>query len=498
MPDRLLAIDQGTTSTRAIVFGADLSPLAAAQTEFPQRFPRSGWVEHDPEDIWNSVLQTVRAALKKAGAAPADIAAIGVANQRETAVVWERESGRAIHNAIVWQDRRTADLCERLRRDGAEKIIAEKTGLLADPYFSATKFRRILDEVPGARARAENGELACGTVDSFLLFRLTGGRVFATDATNASRTMLCDIRRGAWDDELLELLGVPRAALPEIRDSAADFGESDPGLFGGGIRIAAMAGDQQAAAAGQGCFAPGMFKATYGTGCFALLHTGEKLAASRGGMLSTIALQLDGARTYALEGSSFVAGAAVQWLRDGLGLIRDAAESEALARDADAGQRVIFVPAFTGLGAPHWDSDARGAVFGLTRATGAKELARATLDAVCFQTADLVEAMEADFGGRMETMRIDGGMAANNYFSQCLADILGRAADRPAILETTAAGAAYLAGLRAGVCPPPERFGEMWKLERRFSPAWDAARRENALALWREAVERTKGGAFGG
>ena len=498
MPDRLLAIDQGTTSTRAIVFGADLSPLAAAQTEFPQRFPRSGWVEHDPEDIWNSVLQTVREALKKAGAAPADIAAIGVANQRETAVVWERESGRAIHNAIVWQDRRTADLCEQLRRDGAEIVIAEKTGLLADPYFSATQFRRILDEVPGARARAENGELACGTVDSFLLFRLTGGRVFATDATNASRTMLCDIRRGAWDDELLELLGVPRAALPEIRDSAADFGESEPGLFGGGIRIAAMAGDQQAAAAGQGCFAPGMFKATYGTGCFALLHTGEKLAASRGGMLSTIALQLDGARTYALEGSIFVAGAAVQWLRDGLGLIRDAAESEALARDADAGQRVIFVPAFTGLGAPHWDSDARGAVFGLTRATGAKELARATLDAVCFQTADLVEAMEADFGGRMETMRIDGGMAANNYFSQCLADILGRAADRPTVLETTAAGAAYLAGLRAGVCPPPERFGEMWQLERRFSPAWDAARRENALALWREAVERTKGGAFGG
>ena len=498
MPDRLLAIDQGTTSSRAIVFGADLAPLSAAQAEFPQRFPRSGWVEHDPEDIWKSVLQTARDAMKQAEVSAADIAAVGVANQRETAVVWERESGRAIHNAIVWQDRRTADLCERLRRDGAEKIIAEKTGLLPDPYFSATKFCRILDEVPGARRRAENGELACGTVDSFLLFRLTGGKVFATDATNASRTMLCDIGAGEWDDELLKLLRVPRAALPEIRDCAADFGECEPGWLGGRIKVAAMIGDQQAAAAGQGCFAPGMFKATYGTGCFALLHTGEKFARSRNKMLSTIALQLDGRRTYALEGSIFTAGAAVQWLRDGLGLIRDAAETEEMARAADANQRVIFVPAFTGLGAPHWDSQARGAVFGLTRATGPKELARAALDATCFQTADLVGAMESDFGGRMEAMRIDGGMVANDYFSQRLAEVLGRTADRPVVLETTALGAAYLAGLRSGLCPPPERFGEMWRLDRRFSPTLADAERENLLAAWRDAVARTKGGSFGG
>ena len=498
MSGRILAIDQGTTSTRAMIFDANAVPLASAQTEFPQHFPRSGWVEHDPEDIWNSTMQTVRDAMARAGASAADIAAIGVANQRETAVVWERKSGRAIHNAIVWQDRRTADLCEKLRRDGAEKIIAEKTGLLPDPYFSATKFCRILDEIPGARARAEKGELCCGTVDAFLLSRLTGGRVFATDATNASRTMLCDIRTGEWDDELLKLLRVPRAALPEIRNCADDFGACDAELFGGGIKIAAMIGDQQAAAAGQGCFSPGMFKATYGTGCFALLNTGEKLAASQSGMLSTIALQLDGARTYALEGSIFIAGAAVQWLRDGLGMIGGAAETEALAREADENQRVIFVPAFTGLGAPHWDSDARGAMFGLTRGTGPREFARAALDAVCFQTADLVGAMESDFGGRMQSMRVDGGMVANNYFAGRLADVLGRTADRPVVLETTALGAAYLAGMRSGLYPGLDGFGEMWKLDCRFESSMPESEREKILSLWRDAVERTKGGAFGG
>ena len=496
MSGRILAIDQGTTSTRAMIFGADVSPLAAAQAEFPQHFPRSGWVEHDPEDIWDSVLKTVRDAMRQGGVSAADIAAIGITNQRETAVVWERESGRAIHNAIVWQDRRTADLCEQLRRDGAEKIIAEKTGLLPDPYFSATKFCRILDEFPEARKRAERGELCCGTVDSFLLFRMTGGRVFATDATNASRTMLCDIRTGEWDDALLELLRVPRAALPEIRSSADDFGECESGLFGGAIKIAAMIGDQQSAAAGQGCFAPGMFKATYGTGCFALLHTGDAPAVSQNKMLSTIALQLNGKRTYALEGSIFVAGAAVQWLRDGLGVIKDAAETAAMAREADANQRVVFVPAFTGLGAPHWDAEARGAIFGLTRGTGPKEFARATLDAVCFQTADLVGAMEADFGGKMATMRIDGGMVANDYFAGRLADVLGRVADRPAVLETTAAGAAYLAGMFSGLCPGPEEFGEMWKLERRFRPSLGEDERGELLAVWREAVGRVKGGGF--
>ena len=498
MTTRILAIDQGTTSTRAMIFDGEVSPVAVAQTEFPQHFPRSGWVEHDPEDIWRTTLQTVRDAMAQAAVSAGEIAAVGIANQRETAVVWERESGRAIHNAIVWQDRRTAPECERLRREGAAEVIAEKTGLLPDPYFSATKFAHILDSVSGARLRAERGELACGTVDSFLLSRLTGGRVFATDATNASRTMLCDIRTGEWDDELLEMLRVPRAALPEIRDNAADYGECESELFGGGMAIGAMIGDQQSAAAGQACFSPGMFKATYGTGCFALLHTGEKKAVSRNGMLSTIALQLDGRRTYALEGSIFVAGAAVQWLRDGLGLIREASQTEELARGADANQRVIFVPAFTGLGAPYWDSSARGALFGLTRGTGAAEIARAALDAVCFQTADLAGAMESDYGGAVSAMRIDGGMVANDYFAGRLADILGRVADRPLVLETTAMGAAYLAGMRAGLYPSPEDFGKRWKLDRRFTPSLPEAERADLLSAWRDAVERVKGGKFGG
>ena len=498
MPENLvLAIDQGTTSSRATVFGADLSPRAVARREFPQHFPRSGWVEHDPEDIWHSVAQTVRDAVAQAGASAADIAAVGIANQRETAVVWERATGRAVHNAVVWQDRRTADACEQLRRDGCEKIIAEKTGLLPDPYFSATKFARILDEVPGARKRAENGELACGTVDAFILARLTRGRVVATDATNASRTMLCDIRRGEWDDALLKLLRVPRAALPEIRDNASDFGETDPALLGGKVKIAAMVGDQQAATAGQACFAPGMFKATFGTGCFALLHTGNKMTPSQNRMLSTIALQLNGKRTYALEGSVFIAGAAVQWLRDGLKMIGDAAETESLSREADESQRVILVPAFAGLGAPHWDSRARGAMFGLTRATGPREFARAALDAVCLQTADLAGAMEADFGGAAATMRIDGGMAANDFFAQRLSDLMNRPAERPKSPETTTAGAAYLAAMHAGLQPEPERFAEEWKADRRFSPEMPESERDKTLSAWRDAVERTKGGAFG-
>ena len=438
-----LALDQGTTSSRAILFDSEARIAAVAQEEFPQHFPRSGWVEHDPEDIWQSTLATAREAIARAGIDAGGIAAIGIANQRETTVLWERATGRPVHPAIVWQDRRTAEACAGLRAAGLEPQVRERTGLLLDPYFSATKIGWILDTVEGAREAAERGELAFGTIDSFLLWRLTGGRVHATDATNASRTLLCDLRTGDWCDEMLDAFRVPRALLPEIRDCSTGYGTTDPALLGAAIPISGIAGDQQAAAIGQACFHPGMIKATYGTGGFALLHTGSEPVRSENRLLATIACQLDGRRSYALEGSIFTAGAAVQWLRDGLGILDSAAESGPLAAEADPGQQVYLVPAFTGLGAPHWDADCRGALYGLTRATSPRELARAALESVCYQTRDLLEAMRGDWpGGDDFVLRVDGGMVASNWTLQRLADLLDTPIDRPAILETTALGAA--------------------------------------------------------
>jgi glycerol kinase len=492
----VLAIDQGTTSSRSIVFDARLAIRASAQQEFRQHFPRSGWVEHDPEEIWKTVMATARAALRKAHAKAGDVVAIGITNQRETVVVWDRRTGKPIHRAIVWQDRRTADRCAALREAGHEPQIAARTGLLLDPYFSATKVGWLLDHVRGARARAERGELCFGTIDTFLVWRLTGGRVHATDATNASRTSLFDIRRGTWDDELLALFGVPRAMLPEVRDCAGDFGTSDPKIFGAAIPIRGVAGDQQAATIGQACFSPGMVKSTYGTGCFALLNTGPTMVNSANRLLTTIAYQLDGERTYALEGSIFIAGAAVQWLRDGLRIIRRAADTAALARQADAAQRVYLVPAFVGLGAPHWDAEARGALFGLTRATSAAELARAALESVCYQTCDLLDAMERDWtaNGDGAVVRVDGGMTASDWTMQFLADILARPVDRPKVLETTALGTAYLAGMSVGLYPPPDGFARTWKRDRRFKPRMKPAERNERLAGWHDAVSRTLSG----
>ncbi len=488
----VLAIDQGTTSSRAIVFDGGYRVVGVGQQEFPQHFPRSGWVEHDPEDIWRTVVETVRIALGSAGISAGDLAAIGITNQRETTVVWDRATGKAIHNAIVWQDRRTADTCARLKAEGAEAAVSAKTGLLLDPYFSGTKIAWILDHVSGARARAEAGDLAFGTVDSFLLWRLTGGRVHATDATNASRTLLYDIRRGDWDDDLLALIKVPRAMLPTVMDSAADFGTTDPSLFGTGVAIRGIAGDQQAATVGQACFRPGMMKSTYGTGCFAVLNTGSEFVASQNRLLTTIAYQLDGKPTYALEGSIFVAGAAVQWLRDGLHVIDRADQTGPLADAADPNQNVYLVPAFTGLGAPWWDAEARGALFGLTRATGPKELARAALEAVCYQTRDLIDAMHKDFTPPEATvLRVDGGMVASDWTMQRLADLIDACVDRPVVLETTALGAAWLAGRQAGVWPDEAGFSESWRLDRRFEPAMAAETREAKLAGWRDAVRRT-------
>ena len=493
MAEFVLAVDQGTTSSRTMVFDGAYRVRGVAQQEFPQIFPRSGWVEHDPEDIWRTVLATMRGALADAKLSASDIAAIGITNQRETTLIWDRKTGRAIHNAIVWQDRRTADRCEELRKDGVEAMVTAKTGLLLDPYFSATKIQWMLDKVEGARARAEKGELAFGTVDTFLLWRLTGGKVHATDLTNASRTLLCDIEKGAWDDDLLKLFGVPRAMLPEIKECRDDFGATDPALFGTAIPIRGIAGDQQAATVGQACFTPGMLKSTYGTGCFAVLNTGTKRITSTKRLLTTIAYRLDGKSVYALEGSIFVAGAAIQWLRDGLHLIARAEESGSLAAAADPEQAVYLVPAFTGLGAPWWDAHARGALFGLTRNTGPKEIARAALEAVCYQTLDLLDAMRADWQGASDTvLRVDGGMVASDWMLQRLADILDAPVDRPVVLETTALGAAWLAGSGAGVWPGEEGFAKSWRRERRFTPAMDGATRSRLVAGWRDAVKRTR------
>ena len=494
MADHIVALDQGTTSTRAIVFDARLTPIAMAQQEFPQIFPSPGWVEHDPEDIWNTSVATVREAMAKAGLAAKDIAGVGITNQRETALLWDRASGKPIHNAIVWQDRRTADRCAALRRDGQEALVTDKTGLLLDPYFSATKIEWMLDHVEGARAAAEAGRLAFGTVDTFLLWRLTGGRVHVTDATNAARTLLLDIHTGAWDDALGALFGVPAALLPQVRDCAGDFGTTEPALLGGPIRILGVAGDQQAATIGQGCFRPGMIKSTYGTGCFALLNTGEQAVRSKNRLLSTIAYQLEGKRTYALEAAIFIAGAAVQWLRDGLKLIATAAETAALAAAADPAEQVYLVPAFVGLGAPYWDSDARGALYGLTRKSGRPEFARAALEAVGYQTRDLIEAMRADWpeaSGAETVLRVDGGMTESEWVMQFLADILAAPVDRPVVMETTALGAAYLAGRAGGIYPDLAGFADMWALDRRFMPRMSSATRERKFAGWREAVRRT-------
>jgi glycerol kinase len=486
----VLAIDQGTTSSRAIIFRSDTSIAAVAQQEFPQHFPASGWVEHEPEDIWTSTVMVCREALEKAHLDAKDIAAIGITNQRETTVVWDRKTGQAVHRAIVWQDRRTADICAQLKAEGYETTISQRTGLIIDPYFSGTKVAWILDQVPGARARAERGELLFGTVDCYLLWRLTGGKVHATDATNASRTLLFNIHSGEWDEELLKILRVPRSMLPEVKDSSGKFGESITDLFGGAIAISGIAGDQQAATIGQACFAPGMIKSTYGTGCFALLNTGATPVASKNKLLTTIAYQLGGKRTYALEGSIFVAGSAVQWLRDGLKIIKQAAETGQLADQSDSTQSVYLVPAFVGLGAPYWNPRVRGALFGLTRNTGPAELAHAALESVCYQTFDLREAMRADWPGQKAAyvLRVDGGMTVSDWTMQRLADLLDAPVDRPMIQETTALGAAYLAGLSSGIYPEPARFADNWRLEYRFKPNMSAATRARKLAGWARAV----------
>jgi glycerol kinase len=491
MPDFILAIDQGTTSSRAIVFDTKLRPKASAQKEFKQYFPNSGWVEHDPEEIWKSVLATCKAAIAKAKTSPKNIHAIGITNQRETTVVWDRKTGKAIHKAIVWQDRRTAEICAELKAQGHEELFRERTGLLLDPYFSGTKVSWILDHMKGARERAERGELCFGTIDSFLIWRLTGGKSHVTDATNASRTLLYNIHNGAWDGELLNILRVPRAMLPEVKDCAADFGICDAKLLGVAIPISGVAGDQQAATIGQACFEPGMMKSTYGTGCFALLNTGSKAVVSNNRLLTTVAYQLDGKRTYALEGAIFIAGAAVQWLRDGLKVVKKSSDTGALAKLADKNQNVYLVPAFVGLGAPYWNAEVRGALFGLTRATTNKELARAALEAVCYQTNDLLEAMKKDWGTTGETiLRVDGGMTASDFTMQFLADILGAPVDRPVVLETTALGAAYLAGLQAGLLPKPDVFAKTWKRQKRFVPKMDAEIRTQKRAGWAAAVKK--------
>ena len=493
MSDYILAIDQGTTSSRAIVFNSNQKIIAVAQKEFGQIFPDSGWVEHDPEEIWESVVTICREAMDKAHIRAEQVAAIGITNQRETVVVWDRETGVPVYNAIVWQDRRTASMCETLKLAAKEKIFTRKTGLLLDPYFSGTKLRWLMENVAGLRERARRGKLAFGTIDSFLIWRLTGGEVHATDATNASRTLMFNIETQEWDEELLDILKVPAELLPEVKDSADNYGVTSADLFGAPIAIRGVAGDQHAATIGQACFKPGMMKATYGTGCFVVLNTGEKLVRSKNRLLSTVAYRLNGKVTYALEGSIFVAGAAVQWLRDGLKVIEDASQSGVLAADADDNQDVYMVPAFVGLGAPYWDANARGAIFGLTRNTGPAELSRAALEAVCYQTKDLTDAMQRDWKGDADdtVLRVDGGMVASDWTMQFLADILDAPVDRPTILETTALGAAWLAAAHVGVWPNERHFANSWSLERQFTPQIDRRQRNKKLKGWQDAVERT-------
>ncbi len=494
MPGYVLAIDQGTTSSRAIVFDDAQAVVAVSQKEFAQHFPNSGWVEHDPEDIWRTVVATCKGAIRRAGITAGDVAAIGITNQRETTVLWDRRTGKPVHNAIVWQDRRTADMCARLKADGHEAAFTRRTGLLLDPYFSGTKVAWLLDKVKGLRKRAEAGEIAFGTIDSFLIWRLTGGARHVSDATNASRTLMFNIGTGKWDAKLLKTLDVPKAVLPEVLDCADDFGVTDRKVLGADIPIFGVAGDQQAAAIGNACFKPGMLKSTYGTGCFALLNTGTDRVCSKNRLLTTIAYRLNGKTTYALEGSIFMAGASVQWLRDGLGFMKDAAQSGAMADKADPNQDVYLVPAFVGLGAPYWDADARGALFGLTRGTGPNEIAKATLEAVCYQTHDLLAAMKKDWKAATRgktVLRVDGGMVASDWTMQRLADILDAPVDRPVILETTALGAAWLAGQRAGLWPGQAGFARTWARDTRFKPKMKANERARKLAGWADAVGRT-------
>jgi len=487
----LLSIDQGTTSSRAMLFEKDGSTFALAQREFTQFYPQSGWVEHDPEEIWQTTLTVCQEALARAAAANRTVAAIGITNQRETTVIWDRQTGRPIYKAIVWQDRRTAERCHELENQGHGELVTARSGLLLDPYFAGTKIGWLLDNVDGARARAEKGELAFGTIDTFLIWRLTNGRVHATDSTNAGRTLLFDIHQNRWDEELCSLLDVPRALLPEVHDSAADFCVTDKSVLGVELRVAGVAGDQHAASIGQVCFQPGMIKSTYGTGCFMMLNTGTEPIASKHRLLTTIGYRLDGTTTYALEGSIFIAGAAVQWLRDGLGIIQSAEQTQALAESLEDNHGVYLVPAFTGLGAPYWDAEARGALYGLTRDTGPALITRAALEAVCYQTMDLLEAMRQD-GADINAMRIDGGMIKNDWLSQYLANILNIAVERPRQTETTALGAAYLAGLQCGVYDSLDELTANWQQERCFTPDMDNALRQRAAAGWADAVRRTR------
>lgn len=491
----ILSIDQGTTSSRAVLFDENQNFVHMAQEEFPQIFPHSGWVEHDPNDLWGTAAGSCREVIERAAIDAEDIASIGITNQRETTVVWERDTGRAIHNAIVWQDRRTSDYCRELREAGHAEMFADRTGLLVDPYFSGTKLKWILDNVEGAREKARNGDLLFGTVDTFLIWKLTGGAAHVTDATNAARTMLYDIRKGRWSQTICDLFDIPMKMLPEVKDSAAEFGQTRSDLFGRPIPIQGVAGDQQAATLGQACFEPGMLKSTYGTGCFALLNTGSTPVQSTNRMLTTIAYQLDGKPTYALEGSIFIAGAVVQWLRDGLKMIREASETQPLAEASDDGQPVILVPAFTGLGAPYWNPDCRGAIFGLSRNSGPNELARAALESVGYQTRDLLDAMRADWSTTSTDaiLRVDGGMSASNWAMQFLSDILGAQVDRPKTLETTALGVAWLAGMRSGLWPGKEEFASGWALERRFVPSMSDEDRTKKYANWQRAVSCTLG-----
>jgi glycerol kinase len=494
MAQYLLAIDQGTTSSRAIVFSAQGLPVARAQQEFKQYFPKDGWVEHDGEEIWLTTLKVCREAIEQSGLNPGEIAAIGITNQRETTLVWDAATGTPIHPAIVWQDRRTADYCAELKAAGHEADVANRTGLLIDPYFSATKLRWVLENVPGARERAERGELRFGTVDCFLLWRLTGGKVHRTDATNASRTLLFNIHSQQWDAELLRLFDIPVGLLPEVFDCAAEFGDTDAALLGASIPVRGMAGDQQAALIGQACFQPGMVKSTYGTGCFMIQNTGDQPVVSQNRLLTTVGYRLGGKVSYAVEGSIFVAGAAVQWLRDGIKLISHARDTEALAEQTGDACGVYLVPAFTGLGAPYWDPRARGAIFGLTRDTGIKEIVTAGLQSVCYQTRDLLEAMAQDGAAAPSALRVDGGMVENNWVMQFLADILGVPVERPEVTETTALGVAYLAGLQTGLYRDLDEVASHWHRQQRFAPRMAESHRKKLYDGWLDAVKRVRSG----
>ena len=486
----VLAIDQGTTSTRAILFDKNMRPAFISQQELTQYYPRSGWVEHDAEEIWASVMATVQDVMKKASCKPGNIASIGITNQRETTVIWDQNSGIPIFKAIVWQDRRTASYCETLRSTGYEAMITDKTGLLIDPYFSGTKVKWLLENVEGAKLAAQRGELLFGTIDSYLIWKMTNGASHVTDATNAARTMMYNIVEGKWDPEICDLLDIPMTILPKVNDCASNFGSTK--CFGGNIPIFGVAGDQQAATIGQACFTPGMLKSTYGTGCFALLNTGSTLVKSKNRLLGTIAYQFDGRPTYALEGSIFIAGAAVQWLRDGIGIINEASQTENMAALADVTQSLYLVPAFTGLGAPYWDSECRGSIFGLTRNSGPNEISKAALQSVGYQTRDLLLAMQGDVSGtNTAVLRVDGGMTASNYTMQFLADILDVPVDRPEVLETTALGVAWLAGSKSGVYPNQDTFAKKWALERRFETQMSGRERDTLYDGWRDAVQRT-------